>query len=93
MSAAQSKSVSSILEKIPKLQDCEGYLRWQRTVRDTLKLFKLWTFVAIQKIPPVNPNDLEIWTLGHEETCTALRLVVEGNAYTDIEDYSNASEA
>ncbi len=36
---------------------------------------------------------MEIWTGGHEETCTALRLVVEGNAYTDIEDHSNASEA
>ncbi len=31
--------------------------------------------------------------MGHEETCTALRLVVEGNAFTDIEDHSNASEA
>ena len=58
-----------------------------------IKLFKLWTFNAIQKIPPVNPDDLEIWTVSHEETCTALRLVVEGNAYTDIEDYLNASEA
>ena len=93
MSASQSKSVSSILEKIPKLQDCEGYLRWQRTVRDTLKLFKLWTFIAIQKSAPVDPDGLETWTVGQDEACTALRLVVEGNAYTDIEDHTNASEA
>ncbi len=93
MSASQSKSVSSILEKIKKLQDCEGCLRWQQTVRDTLKLFKLWTFIAIQKTAPVDPDSLETWTVGQDETCTALRLVVEGNAYTDIEDLTNALEA
>ncbi len=76
-----------------KLQDCKSYLIWQQTVQDTLKCFKLWTFIAIQKIPPVNPDDLKIGTVGHEKTCTALRLVVEGNAYTDIEDHSNALEA
>ena len=80
MSAAQSKSVSSILEKIPKLQDCKGYLQWQRIVQDTLKLFKLWTFIAVQKNAPVDPESLETWTVGQEETCTALCLVVEGNA-------------
>ena len=93
MSVAQSKSVFSILEKIPKLPDCEGYLQWQRTVRDTLKFCKLWTFIAIQKTAPVDPESLETWTVGQDETCTALCLVVEGNAYTDIEDHTNTSEA
>ena len=81
------------MENIPKLQDCEGYLRWQQTVRDTLKFFKLYTFIAIQKIPLGNPDDLKIWTVDHEKTYIALRLVVEGNTYTDIEDHSNTSEA
>ncbi|MCJ1348107.1 hypothetical protein MMC31_006338 [Peltigera leucophlebia] len=62
-------------------------------LRDTLKLFKLWTFIAIQKSAPVDPDGLETWTVGQDEACTALRLVVESNAYTDIEDHTNASEA
>lgn len=35
----------------------------------------------------------EICTISYEETCTVLCLVVKDNAYTDIEDDINASEA
>ena len=58
-----------------------------------LKFFKLWMFIVIQKTVPVDVDSLKTWTVGQNEACIALCLVVEGNAYTDIEDYTNASEA
>ncbi len=91
-----SKNTSSVftaLEKIPKLQDNEGYLKWKRTVRDHLKLFELWTYIASLKVVPEDASKVEDWTAGQERTCTALRLVVDGNAYNDIEDLTNASDA
>lgn len=33
------------------------------------------------------------WRAGHDKSCTALRLVVDWNAYSDIEDMTNVSEA
>ena len=89
-----SKNTSSVftsLEKIPKLQDNEGYLKWKLTLRDHLKLFELWTYVASLKVVPEDASKVEDWTAGQERTCTSLRLVVDGNAYNDIEDLPNAS--
>lgn len=55
-----------------------------------LKLFKLWTFIAVQKTVPLNFNSLKIWTIGRDETCIILCLVVKGNTYIDIKNYTNA---
>ncbi len=57
-----------------------------------LKFFKLWTFIVIQKTVPVDVDSLKTWTVGQNEACIALCLVVESNAYTDIKNYTNASE-
>ena len=34
-----------IFEKIPKLHDQEGYLKWKRTIRNHLKMFGLWVYI------------------------------------------------
>ena len=85
------------LEKVPKLQDHEGYLKWKRIMKDYLKVLKLWTYVGgIQTAPPEEGADaaaVTAWTIGHDDACTALRLTVEGNAYSDIENLTNAAES
>lgn len=91
-----SASVSmAILDRVPKLQDHEGYLKWRRTMRDNLKMLELWTYVDDQAEEPtgVSETKMATWRAGHDKTCTALRLVVDGNAYNDIEDLTNASTA
>lgn len=96
MSSEKSASVSmTILEKVPKLEDHEGYLQWRCTMRDRLKMLELWTFLDDQAAPPTGVSETKIatWRAGHDKTCTALRLVVDRNAYSDIEDMTNASEA
>lgn len=57
-----------------------------------LKFFKLWTFIAFQKSAFINPNILDTWTVSQNKVYIALYLVVENNAYTDIEDHINALE-
>ena len=34
-----------ILDKIPKLQDNRGYLRWKRKITKMLKIIELWAFI------------------------------------------------
>ena len=78
-----SKSNSSIfgaLEKIPKLQDNEGYLKWKRTISDHPKPFELWLYISTSTVLPVDEAEHDKWTTGQTRTCTALRLVLEGNA-------------
>lgn len=82
----------NILEKIPKLRDQEGYLKWKRTMRDHLKTFGLWVYIDELTEPPEN-DDEEEWTKAQDLTCTAIRICVEGNAYTDIENNTNANNA
>ena len=98
MTNDKSLSVSgsmAILERVAKLEDPEGYLEWRRDVRDRLKMLELWTYIEDQATEPlgVTESKIAIWKAGHDKTCTALRLVVNGNAYSDIEDLTNASEA
>ena len=96
MSSEKSASVSMTnLEKVPKLEDHEGYLQWRRTMRDRLKMLELWTYLEDQADRPTGVSEAKVaaWKAGHDKTCTALRLVVDGNAYSDIEDMTNASEA
>ena len=82
------------LEKIAKLQDQEGFLRWKRTMRDHLKIFGLWVYI-VEKHERLVEGDagLDEWIKSHDLTCTALRICVEGNAYSDIENISNAKTA
>ena len=35
----------SILDKVAKLQDNEGYLTWKREITKVLKMIELWTFI------------------------------------------------
>lgn len=98
MTSDKSSSVSvsmAILDRVPKLQDHKGYLKWRRTMRDNLKMLELWTYIEDQAALPTGVSEAKMatWKAGHDKTCTALRLVVDGNAYSDIEDLTNASEA
>lgn len=82
------------LEEITKLQDQEGYLKWKRTMRDHLKIFGLWTYIVEKHVQPAEGDaGLDEWTKAHDLTCTALRMCVEGNAYSDIENITNAKTA
>ncbi|MCJ1471243.1 hypothetical protein MMC07_009891, partial [Pseudocyphellaria aurata] len=94
-SSSASISMAGVLDKVPKLQDHEGYLKWRRTMRDNLKMLELWTYIDDQAAEPEGVLDAKMatWKTGQDKTCTALRLVVDGNAYSDIEDLTNASEA
>lgn len=47
-----SASLSS-LEKIPKLSGTKGYLAWKRSMRDCLKMLRLWKYVAGTAVEPV----------------------------------------
>ena len=79
------------LEKIAKLQDQEGFLRWKRTMRDHLKIFGLWVYIVEKHQRRVEGDvGLDEWIKAHDLTCTALWICVEGNAYGDIENISNA---
>lgn len=50
-------SVFSTLEKIPKLQDNEGYLKCKRTASNHLKLFELWPYIStFTELPKMLPN-------------------------------------
>lgn len=98
MATDKSTSASAslaILKKVTKLQDHEGYLKWRRTMRDYLKILNLWTYIDDQVTEPVGESNAKInaWKAGQDKTCTALRLVVDGNAYSDIEEIANASDA
>ena len=98
MTSDKSSAVSvslAILDKVPKLESHEGYLQWRRTVRDRLKMLELWTYIEDQAVEPtgVSESKLATWKAGHDKTCTALCLEVDGNAYNDIEEIVNASDA
>lgn len=89
-----SVSVSiAIFDRVPKLQDHERYLKWRRTMRDSPKMLELWTYIDNQATEPTGVSEAKMiaWRAGHDKTCTILRLVVDGNAYSDIEDLTNAS--
>ena len=47
----------NILEKIPKLQDQEGYLKWKRTMCDHLKMFGLWVYISELIEPPEDDDE------------------------------------
>lgn len=83
----------SILEKISKLQDREGYLKWKHTTRDHLKMFGLWIYINEFTQPPEEDDKVEAWTKAQDLTCTAIRICVEDNAYTDIENITKANNA
>lgn len=83
----------STLEKIPKLQEQEGYLNWKRTMRDHLKMFGLWIYINGFTQPPEEDGEVEKWTKAQDLTCTAIRICGECNAYTDIEDITKANNA
>ena len=55
-----------ILEKVPKLEDYEGYLQWRRTMRDRLKMFELWTYLDDQATPPTGVSEAKVaaWRAG-----------------------------
>lgn len=87
MSATKNtSSIFTALEKVLKFQDNKNYLNWKRTVRDHLELFELWTYIATPKIVFGDASKFEDWTAGQERTCTALKLVVNGNAYNNVKD-------
>lgn len=83
-----------IFEKVPKLEDHEGNLQWRHTMRDRLKKLELWTYIDDQATEPIGVTESKMATgrAGHDKTCTALRLVADGNAY-DIEEITNGSTA
>ncbi len=83
----------SILEKISKLQDQEVYLKWKRTIRDHLKMFGPWVFIDELTEGGEDDDKEEEWNRAPDLTCTAIRICVEGNAYTDIENITNANSA
>lgn len=85
----------AILEKVSKLEDHEGYLQWRRTMRDRLKMLELWTYLEDQADLPTGVSEAKMatWKAGHNKACTVLRLVIDRNAYSDIEDMTNISEA
>lgn len=69
------------LEKIGKLQDQKGYLKWKYTIHDHLKIFGMWVYIVEKYEQPKQDNaGLEEWVKAHDLTCTALRMCVEGNA-------------
>ncbi len=70
------------LEKIVKLQDQEGFLRWKRTMRNHLKIFDLWVYIVEKHERPIEGDaGLDELIKFHDLICTALRICVERNAY------------
>lgn len=55
--------------------------------------FGLWIYIKERIQRPEEDDAAEEWTKAQEVTCTAIRICVEGNAYTDIENITNASDA
>lgn len=64
-------------------------------MRDNLKMLDLWTYIDNQATKPTGVSEakMTIWRAGQDKICTSLRLVINGNAYSDIEDPTNASDA
>lgn len=58
-----------------------------------IQTFQIMDIYWYLKILIANLDDLKIWTVSHEKTCTTFCLVVRKNTFTDIENYSNTSEA
>lgn len=63
-------------------------------MRNDLKIFGLWVYIMEMHERPVEGDArLDEWIKAHDLTCTALRICIEGNAYNDIENISNARTA
>lgn len=64
-------------------------------MRDNLKMLYLWTSIEDQaaKVAGTLETEMAAWRAGHDKICAALRFVVDGNAYGDIEDVTNTPEA
>lgn len=53
----------SILDKVAKLQDNEGYFSWKREITKVLKMIELWTFIQ-QPNEPGPVAQKPAWTSG-----------------------------
>ena len=62
-------------------------------MRDYLKILDLWTYIEEQTTEPIGVSEAKLatWKTSHNKTCTALCLMVDENAYSNIEDLINAS--
>lgn len=54
--------MAGILDKVPKLQDHERYLKWRRTMQDNLKMLELWTYIDDQATEPEGVSDAKLAT-------------------------------
>ncbi len=81
------------VEKISKLSNTRTFVPWKRTVTDQFKAFGLWKWINTLKTRPTEQVAAAIWDEGQETACTALRMCVEGNAYTEIENEDHAFAA
>ena len=62
-------------------------------MRDHLKIFGLWVYIDELTEAPDEDDEEEEWMKAQDLTCTTIRICVEGNAYTDIENITNANKA
>ena len=79
-----SQSTFAILRSISKISGPQGFLKWDREVRDCLKWARLWKYTQTAHPAEDEGNDL---------CCTALRQVVDGGLYHDITDINVAKTA
>ena len=81
----------SILDKVPKLQDNEGYLTWKREITKVLKMIEFWAFIQQPNEPGLVARK-PAWISRHEQTCNVLRYLVNGNAFDEIDHHTNDSD-
>ena len=56
-------------------------------------MFGLWVYIDDLIQCPEQEDKVEEWTKAQDLTCTAIRIRVESNAYTDIKNVINANDA
>lgn len=79
----------TVLQKIPKLQDHEGYLKWKRAMRDHIKMFAL----SVSEPPGKMMTEKKEWTKATRSNLHSNQnlCMIEGNTYNDIENITNAN--
>ncbi len=81
----------SILDRVPKLQDNEGYFTWKSEITKLLKMIELWVFIQQPNKPGLVARKLA-WISGYKQTCKVLRYLVNKNAFGKIEHHTNTSD-
>lgn len=86
---------NAFLQSIAKLEDTEGWTRWKKKMRDYLILVDFYYYIKKLDLfvhPVLIVNARLTHKQRHMKTCTAMRTRLGYNAYSIVEDITNASK-